>query len=99
MSKKDLKADVRGRSWTMSILHYEVSLDLRNDAKAPIIRSELLRAPAECDGMRHTFSLKRSKDKVLICDPMRNGSEDEEIDVPKGESTRLALGVGFFALP
>ena len=80
---------------------YEVTLNLRGEENVPVIESEFLRAPLTRNGHQQVFTLKRDTSKVTIRgDPIRaERSDTEDYPVPQQEATRLALGVGFFALP
>jgi len=78
---------------------YDVKLDLRSADNVPVIESESLRVPLVSEGKKHVFTLMRDASKVIITDPLQPSQKKREIPVPEQEATRLALGVGFFALP
>ncbi len=86
----------------VSSFNYTLSLDLRNDSGLPIILYEQLIVEIKDEkGATVDYRLERNKDEVVIVD---NTAAEESVDqrkikVPKQESTRLALGVGFFSLP
>lgn len=98
--EKEFELELGKRTWKMTSFDYEVRFDLRTDASTPVIESELLTVKLESNGVKDIFSLKRDTSKVVFHDPMQPVSRKRsklEIPVPKGEETRLAVGVGFFA--
>lgn len=97
---KGLKLELpEHESTTLNYFDYEVKLDLRSTDQAPVVESETLRVPLVYKDKKQTFTLVRDRAKVIITDPMHSGHERAEIPVPEQEAARLALGVGFFALP
>jgi predicted ATPase len=50
-------------------------------------------------GQTLNFKLQRNKREVEIIDPTEEKKQSYRIKVPEQETTRLALGVGFFSLP
>ncbi|MDL1879170.1 hypothetical protein FBQ85_28985, partial [Cytophagia bacterium CHB2] len=80
---------------------YTLTLDLRNPSGLPEVVSENLIAEIQDEkGEKHKYQLKRDESLVQILDPTdTQGTLPHKIKVPKEESTRLALGVGFFSPP
>ena len=98
--EKTIETKGFGKTWRLSSFHYEVSMDLRSDASSPKIEKEELRVLMSENGRESEFLLQRDATNLLITDPMRPaGKEKQEITVPEGEATRLALSVGFYTLP
>jgi predicted ATPase len=79
---------------------YSVNLDLRSDSGLPEVDSENLTAAIK-DEQEQTlnYRLQRNKREVEIIDPTEGKGQSYKIKVPEQETTRLALGVGFFSIP
>lgn len=80
---------------------YTVNLDLRNESGFPEVESEIFNADIENEkGDKLYYKLRRNESEVEITDPTISGKDQlYKIRVPEQESTRLALGVGFFSIP
>ena len=77
---------------------YEVKLDLRNKSGQPEIDSETMVAQLLLENSTTAeYRLHRTQQQVEIHDP--STAENYTFQVPKQESSRLALNVGFMSLP
>lgn len=85
--------------WRVKSFDYQVTLDLRSQENLPEVDAEQLRVSLEHKGETQVFRLTRDKSKVVIADPLAHPKTPQEIPVPRQEATRLALAVGFFAVP
>ena len=86
---------------TIAGFDYTLELDLRDESGLPVIHSEELRADIKGEkGQQVQYKLSRNKDEVAIIDETMDGKSDvRKLKVPPQETTRLALGVGFFSIP
>ncbi|MEW6050102.1 MAG: AAA family ATPase [Candidatus Zixiibacteriota bacterium] len=90
---------VDNREWRTQWIEYEVSLNLRGDAPSPVVATESLVAQVENGGKAKRFELKRDASNVSIVNPTSGSGAKLELAIPEPEQNRLALGVGFYALP
>jgi predicted ATPase len=99
--EKEHKATMNGQQWGVTSFDYDIRFDLRSDDASPTIESETLTADMYLKGQRQQFKLSRDASNVRIIDPTRPKEKESEqsYQVPTQEKNRLALGVGFFALP
>jgi predicted ATPase len=91
-----------GEYLRMYSFDYEVRLDLRHADGIPRIEQEILLGDIrDLEDNTRKFSLLRKKEKVTLIDDVTpsNGKNERNYSVPPEDSTRLALGVGFFSTP
>lgn len=99
--KYKIRREKEQRVLTVNNYNYTVTLDLRNESGLPVISSENLRAEiVDEKGNKIDYELKRNQNEVDILDKtMEPNEESRKLKVPPQETTRLALGVGFFSIP
>ncbi|MBI4479482.1 MAG: ATP-binding protein [Acidobacteria bacterium] len=89
------------KNFQISSFNYLVQLDLRSADKLPEVEREILTADVKDNsGRTLEFRLERDTQNVEIVDSM-TGDEGKprRIVVPRQESTRSAVGAGFFSIP
>jgi len=80
---------------------YEVKLDLRSEDGIPVIESEVFTAESKDKNTsrKQEYLLARDEKFIEIKDPTRPDYFPGKIAIDEPESTRLALGKGFFGTP
>jgi predicted ATPase len=85
---------------TLSDLTYEVKLDVRTQSGAPEVEAESLTAKILGEPAPLDYRMTRDRREVEISDPFTTrGGASQRIPVPPQETSRLALGVGFYSVP